>query len=539
MLRNLVWMTLVSGSALVAQDPVTIELQPFATGFTRPVDIAHCGDERLFIVEQGGTIKVVEPDGTVLGTDFLNITDRVNDAANEQGLLGLAFAPDYATSGFFYVNYTAGTGNGESRISRFSVTSDPDVADPESEVILFNWPQPFANHNGGDLDFGPDGHLYIGLGDGGSGGDPQGNAQDLTDPLGDILRIHPEADGSYTIPADNPWVNAGGDTLPEIWASGLRNPYRFGFDALNGDLWIGDVGQSAWEEIDHWPAGSAGVPNFGWRCYEGNEAYNTSGCGPQGSYVAPVSVHQNLADGGQWCSSIGGRVYRGTEFPRLQGRYLYTDYCAGQFWSLRPDEFGGWIDEQVLSSAGANWVCIAEGSDGSLYTCRANSGGQLRKIVDACPMAPPTITQNGGILTSTPADSYTWFLDGEEIPGSNTQSIEIGEIGTYTVLGVFGECELLSPGFEPIETGIQGSLAATFSLFPSPAGTEVVLSGLSPDVSFIQIIDLSGREVLVHATNGHDRTTLDVSSLADATYMVRSMGANGAVIQQRSMVVQH
>lgn len=532
-------MTFLSGTSLLAQDPLTIGLQPFATGFTRPVDIAHCNDERLFIVEQRGTIKAVGADGLVIGTLFLDIQDRVNDEENEQGLLGLAFAPDYATSGYFYLHYTAGTGNGVSRISRFSVTSDPNVADPNSEIILFTWPQPFANHNGGDLDFGPDGNLYITLGDGGSGGDPQGNAQDLTDPLGDILRIHPESDGTYTIPADNPWVNAGGDTLPEIWASGLRNPFRFGFDALNGDVWIGDVGQSAWEEIDFWPAGTLGAPNFGWRCYEGNESYNTNGCEPQSAYVAPVAVHRNLADGGEWCSSIGGRVYRGSEFPRLYGRYLYTDYCAGQFWSLRRDDLGEWVSEQVLTGAGTNWVCIAEGSDGSLYTCRSSGGGQVRKIVDPCPMAPPTITQNGGVLTSSPADSYTWFLNGEPVSGGNTQSITITEVGTYTVLAAFGACDLLSTAFQAIATGIAGDSAPAFRMFPIPARDELILSGLPPDAWSIQVIDLSGREVFTRATNGKDRSTLDVSALAEATYMIRLIGADGTVIQQQLMSVQH
>jgi glucose/arabinose dehydrogenase len=235
--------------ALHAQNPVQLKLNTWATGLTKPVDIAHCGDSRLFVVRQAGVIRIVTDSNTVLPTPFLNIQNVVNDVNNEQGLLGLAFDPDYANNGFFYVHYTGGSGNGNSVVSRFTVSADSNIADAGSEVVLYTWPQPFSNHNGGDLDFGPDGNLYIALGDGGSGGDPLGNAQDLTDPLGDILRIHPEPDSTYSIPLDNPWVNAGGDTLPEIWASGLRNPFRFGFDRLTGDIWIGDVGQNAWEEM--------------------------------------------------------------------------------------------------------------------------------------------------------------------------------------------------------------------------------------------------------------------------------------------------
>lgn len=525
-------------TGLLAQDPVTIALQPFATGFVEPVDIAHCNDGRLFIVEQRGTIKVLDASGTAIGSGFLDIQDRVNDSGNEQGLLGLAFPPDHATTGHFYVHYTGGTGNGASRVSRFTVTANPNVADPATEVVLFTWPQPFSNHNGGDLDFGPDGNLYVTLGDGGNAGDPQNNSQDLTDPLGDILRIHPEPDGTYTIPPDNPWVSAGGDTLPEIWASGLRNPFRFGFDSDNGDVWIGDVGQNAWEEIDHWPAATLGAPNFGWRCYEGNESYNTSGCGPQSSYVAPVAVHRNLSAGGQWCSSIGGRVYRGTEFPRLYGRYIYTDYCAGQFWSLRRDQVGNWINEQLLSGAGANWVCIAEGSDGSLYACRSNSGGQVRKIVDPCPMEPPTITQNGAVLTSTQAEAYAWSLNGQPLPGATTQSITITEGGVYSVIGTFGNCDLASAPFEAVATGLDAATASALKVYPIPAREEVLVSGIPVGAAALHIVDLSGRVVRIHATNGKDNASLAVSDIAEATYMVRVLAANGVVLHQRLMTVQ-
>ena len=213
------------------------------------------------------------------GAPFLDIHTRVN-SGGEQGLLGLAFDPNYAESGFFYVYYIFGGGNGSSRISRFSVTANPDSAAEASEQVIYSWPQPYSNHNGGDIHFGPDGYLYIGLGDGGSGGDPEGYAQNMSDPLGDMIRIDvSDPDTTYTIPPTNPFAGLVGDTLPEIWASGLRNPFRWGFDALTGDLWIGDVGQNAFEEVDFWPAGALynSHPNFGWNCYEGFGAYCSTG----------------------------------------------------------------------------------------------------------------------------------------------------------------------------------------------------------------------------------------------------------------------
>ncbi|MEX1132890.1 MAG: PQQ-dependent sugar dehydrogenase, partial [Flavobacteriales bacterium] len=278
--------TLSMGVA-TAQSPVRTQLEQFATGLTRICDIVHAEDERIFAVLQAGSIRIVQPNGTVLPTPFLNITNRVNSNGNEQGLLGLAFDPDYATNGWFYVYYINGSSSGTSRVSRFSVTADPNVADPNSEVILYTRQQPYTNHNGGDIEFGPDGYLYVGFGDGGNAGDPQDFSQNMTNALGKMIRIDVHSGSPYSIPADNPFVNSG-DTLPEIWASGLRNPWRFGFDALTGDLWIGDVGQNAREEVDFWPAGDNSGPNFGWRCREGDLAYNTAACQPASAYVEPI-----------------------------------------------------------------------------------------------------------------------------------------------------------------------------------------------------------------------------------------------------------
>jgi len=288
--------TLFIASFASAQS-AALDLVPWAEGFTAPVDVAHNGDDRLFIVQQNGLIRIVTDSMTVAPTSFLDISDSVV-FDGEQGLLGLAFDPDYQSNGFFYVNYISATGGLHSRISRFSVSSDLNQAEPASEQIIYTVDQPFSNHNGGDLDFGPDGFLYIAFGDGGDAGDPLGNAQDLSDPLGDIIRIDvSDTTGIYTIPEDNPYLLTPG-VLPEIWASGLRNPYRFGFDRTTGDLWLGDVGQGAYEEIDLIDALNAGGENFGWRCYEGFEEYNTEDCGPIGDYQLPVgSTSMVVMDG--------------------------------------------------------------------------------------------------------------------------------------------------------------------------------------------------------------------------------------------------
>ena len=528
--------------ALHAQNPVQLKLNTWATGLTKPVDIAHCGDSRLFVVRQAGVIRIVTDSNTVLPTPFLNIQNVVNDVNNEQGLLGLAFDPDYANNGFFYVHYTGGSGNGNSVVSRFTVSADSNIADAGSEVVLYTWPQPFSNHNGGDLDFGPDGNLYIALGDGGSGGDPLGNAQDLTDPLGDILRIHPEPDSTYSIPLDNPWVNAGGDTLPEIWASGLRNPFRFGFDRLTGDIWIGDVGQNAWEEIDFWPAGNFDAANFGWRCYEGDATYNTSNCQPQSFYTSPVSVHENVATGGTWCSSIGGRVYRGAEFPRLQGRYIYTDYCAGEFWSLTPDGLGGWVDENLLSSGAQGYAAICEGADGSLYVCN-QTNGQIRKIVDKCPMAPPSITNDGYELSSTAANGYQWYLNGGVIGGATQQTLLPQVSGSYYVIGTFpGGCSLISDTVSFIVTGIDDISGSGVVLFPQPADQQVMMqrSVALEGTLQVHVIDATGREVsMVRWASGSLQLILSTGELATGTYSVLLQDEAGVLRHREAIVVVH
>lgn len=523
-LKNLLTGLYVAPLLLSAQNPIQLETVHWASGLTGIVDIAHAGDDRIFVVQRAGFIRIVTDSNQVAPTPFLNIQSQVNSGGSEQGLLGLAFDPDHSNNGHFYVYYTTGPGNGTSVVSRFTVGNDPDIADPASEVVMYTWPQPYSNHNGGDLEFGPDGMLYIGFGDGGSANDPQNYSQRLSEPLGDMIRIQVLADGSWAVPADNPWVNVTGDTLPEIWASGLRNPWRFGFDRLTGDLWIGDVGQNAWEEIDFWPAGTHTGPNFGWRCYEGNNAHITSGCQGASAYVFPVAVHSNPGIGGTWCSAIGGRVYRGTEFPRLEGKYIYTDYCAGEFYLITPDGQGGFTGALGLASSTFGYVAIGENNVGDLFVANTNNGS-LRKIRDRCPMAPPAITVGFDDLTSTVANAYQWYLNGTLIPGANGQVFTPAVSGAYHVVGTFaGNCQLASDTVNFSVTGLENGESPAGRVFPNPAQGMLFLElpAMGGGAWHVSLVDALGREVLARRLIAHaGRATLAVDDVPAGAYLLR------------------
>jgi glucose/arabinose dehydrogenase len=322
-------------------------------GLNQPLDIQDAGDDRLFIVEQPGVIRVVR-DGILLPDPFLDIRNLVVNQGNEQGLLGLAFDPKYADNGLFYVNYTGAGGN--TRIVRYGVSADPNLADPESSLVLLGYDQPYQNHNGGGLAFGPDGYLYIGAGDGGSGGDPLGNGQSLNTLLGKILRIDVHGDEPYAAPADNPFVSQQG-ARPEIWDYGLRNPWRFAFDSATGDLYIADVGQNQWEEINVEAAGSGGV-NYGWNRWEGMHAYQGDGEGT----TLPVAEYSH----DQGCSVTGGVVVRDPALPAWNGVYLYGDYCSGAVWGLLRDPSGQWLNDR-LYTLDANITAFGTDANGSVF----------------------------------------------------------------------------------------------------------------------------------------------------------------------------
>jgi glucose/arabinose dehydrogenase len=326
--------TLLQTSLLpTAAQAQAFDLVRVAQFITEPVAAtAPPGDnDRLFVVGNNGYVHLIK-NGSLLFTPFLDITS-ILQKVGEGGLLGMAFHPDYANNGYFYLSYTTGGPNGDSVISRFSVSStNPDKADLESRVDIWG---PLAQdqqiHRAGALHFGPDGMLYFSLGDGGPSGDTNNNAQDIDDPRGSILRFDVDAPFPH-VPADNPFAGATpGDD--HIWAYGLRNPYRFGIDSLTGDLYIGDVGQSSWEEIDYLPATAQAPLNFGWRCMEGSQCTGKPGCGcAEASWTPPVHEYDHSAAGG--CAVIGGTVYRGAAIPSMQGRYLFTDFCTAKLYSF-------------------------------------------------------------------------------------------------------------------------------------------------------------------------------------------------------------
>jgi glucose/arabinose dehydrogenase len=371
-----------AGSANEASPHLT--LAPFASGFNSPVGIVGSSDGRLFVLERDGVIKIVLPDGSILPEPFLDISARVDASSSEEGLLGLALHPDFASNGYFYLNYINTTLEiRRTRISRFKVAGMSSVADSESEEILLTIEQPYGNHNGGHILFGPDGFLYIPLGDGGGGGDPGNRAQDVSTLLGKIARIDVDSNpgvaadcaglgsGNYTVPAGNPMVDGSGGTCDELWDMGLRNPWRASFDWKAGDLYVGDVGQDSWEEIDFHSADVAPGQNFGWRCYEGSHPFNTVGCGPGASYTSPIFEYNQEGNG---CSVIAGYVYRGRRFPVIDGHFFLTDYCSGNFWELVPNDSGSWDSLIHTNLRAFGYVAFGEGCDGELYLANIDDG---------------------------------------------------------------------------------------------------------------------------------------------------------------------
>ncbi len=353
----------------------TIGIQSFATGFTGAVGIEHAGDERLFVVQQGSPsvasrIRIVNPDGTIKPTDFLTLTGATVAAGGERGLLGLAFHPNYAQNGYFYINYTRAS-DGATVIARYSVSSDPDVADASSGTVLMVISQPYSNHNGGSLRFGPDGYLYIGMGDGGSGNDPQNLAQNINSNLGKMLRIDVNSGSPYGIPADNPYVGVAGND--EIWAVGLRNPWKWSFDRETGDLWIADVGQNQIEEINKVTGNGGPGVNYGWRCYEGNNSTGLGACTVPGPYTFPVAFYTHSLG----CSITGGYVYRGSTYPNFVGKYFFTDYCT---------DIIGMVDQSFNVTYSANmpgnnfFVSFGEDVNGELYV---SSGSVIYRVIDS------------------------------------------------------------------------------------------------------------------------------------------------------------
>jgi glucose/arabinose dehydrogenase len=415
-----------------------ITLTTFASGFSQPVDMKNCGDNRLFIVEQRGTIQIEDILGLSARKLFLDITDRVRNAG-EQGLLGVAFPPDFHTTGYFYVDYVFNT-DGHTHISRFHVDpATPDSADPASEEVLLSIFQPYSNHKGGDVAFGPDGYLYIGMGDGGLGGDPGNRAQNTDSLLGKILRIDVSSAPGYAIPASNPFAQDTSLGRGEIWAYGMRNPWRWSFDRKTGDLWIGDVGQNVIEEVDFQPANDTGGHNYGWRCYEANAVYDTSShtCPPY-SATTP-NVYQYTHTGGL-CSISGGYRYRGAQFQDLYGKYFFTDYCVSNIRYLEDNGSGGFAHTDLGNLGGSAIVAFGEDMNGEMYCSGINSGIVYHLISTNC---APVATINNGLDSITdcstgsanlsvvqgPGYTYLWTLNGDTI--STSSSFVANQAGMY------------------------------------------------------------------------------------------------------------
>jgi len=380
-MKSLALAFLLSPLPLVAQQP-QLALQTVATGLNQPVDLVHAGDSRLFIVLQPGQIVIY--DGTrILPTPFLDIRSLVL-CCGERGLLGLAFHPQYAQNGFFFVYYT--DLNGDIAVARYSVSSsNRDRSDAASGSMVLSIAHPInSNHNGGELTFGPDGYLYVGTGDGGGGGDQQDNAQHLDRLLGKILRIDVDIDTlPYRIPPSNPYVGSSG-ARGEIWAYGLRNPWRFSFDRETGDLWIGDVGQDLWEEVDFQPASSMGGENYGWRLMEGNHCYNPPVNCQSPTLTRPVMEYSH----GEGCSITGGFRYRGARFPHMRGIYFFGDYCNGTIWgATQPQADGPWLRQTMLATEIKNGLSsFGEDVNGELYFVNLN--GAVYQIIDNSPLPP-------------------------------------------------------------------------------------------------------------------------------------------------------
>ena len=373
-------LTCCFASLTFAQD---ISLESFATGLSSPVNIKHAGDDRLFAVERDGRIKVINADGSVNSTNFLDIDSRVTDFGGEQGLLAMAFHPNYTTNGFFYVNYINNSEN--TVISRFT-RSSTGVADPNSEVLMLNVSQPFSNHNGGDMHFGPDGYLYISLGDGGSGGDPGNRAQSLNTLLGKMLRIDvdvtPEqitAGTTYLIPADNPFVSSS-SALDEIWSYGLRNTWKFSFDRTTGDLWTADVGQNQIEEINKVDASSTGGENYGWKCFEGNSTFQSSTACNMITHEAPVAQYTHSSTGG--CSITGGYVYRGAIQTSLQGLYFFADFCSDDIGYVEETTPGNYDIAFIEDQSGLGFSAFGEDVNGELYVVSLFQGAIFKIAED-------------------------------------------------------------------------------------------------------------------------------------------------------------
>ncbi|MEO8751317.1 MAG: choice-of-anchor D domain-containing protein [Casimicrobiaceae bacterium] len=510
------------------------------TGVSSPIDIVspRDGTNRLFLVQQTGTVRIVE-NGTILPTPFIDLSSVIL-SGGEQGLLGLAFHPQYGTNRRFFVNYTRKS-DGATVVARYTATAGtPNVADPASATILLTIPQPYSNHHGGSVKFGADGFLYIGMGDGGSGNDPEMRAQDKTTLLGKILRIDVSNGNPYAIPPGNPFASGVGG-LPEIFAIGLRNPWRISFDRTTGDFWIGDVGQGAVEEIDLLPVGTGAGANLGWRVVEGNQCTGLSGpvaCSDP-TLTAPVLTYTHAFG----CSVTGGFVYRGAAVPALAGQYLYADFCSGIIWAAQKNGAGQWIPAQ-LGDTTFGITTFGEDEAGELYFADYNAG-DIYKFIDTTPTAPvlgltstslgfgnvvvgatsaaQTITVSnagGGTLTLT-------ALSGGTGTGRTAEFLRTGTCANATSLTGAQTCTIVYQ-FKPAQTGVR---SATLAVSSNGGNANVALAGTGVTAGQTPVLTPSTTALTFGSVNigsSSATQTITLTNTGGGTLTLTSLSAGGA-----------
>lgn len=550
-LNYLLFLILFSGTLKTINAQPQLELRLFSSGFDNPVGIVNAGDDRMFIVQQRGHINIINSEGNVMETPFLDLSDVVSQSGFETGLLGLAFHPEYSSNGYFFVNYTRGS-DGHTVVSRFSAnTSNPDQAVRESELQLFTVAQPYSNHNGGQLLFGPDGFLYIALGDGGSAGDPGNNAQNRNTMLGKILRIDvnvPE-DSTYLIPLENPFVNDE-TTIDEIWALGLRNPWRNSFDRYTGDFWIADVGQGDREEINFQPAGSNGGENYGWRCYEGSLPFNPQNCQGEENYIFPVFEYNHQGNG---CtgSVTGGYVYRGAVYNGMFGIYIFADYCTGNVYSVTQNSSG--FEGSHIGNFGVSEISsFGEDNYGEIYVAK-KSAGEIYKIIETGDCNPVAIIMatdsviviepDSSVWVQTffnPALKYQWVKEDELLIGATQHEIEITGEGNYKVhvTNVESGCTNISDAVKvtTILTSARLKKLNRIKIFPNPVTNNLRIEGLRlTGESRISLIDSKGIVLKNFKGRGDDNLVIPVNNYPSGIYYLRIV-YEGEVFIEKIMV---
>ncbi len=530
--------------SLAIAQPI-VSFTPFISGLNSPVDVVNAGDgtNRLFIVQKDGLIRIAN--GNVLNTrPFLNISSIIINSG-EQGLLSMAFHPNYATNGIFFVYYNRTSGAVELARYRVSATN-PDSADAASGNILLTIPKPFSNHNGGRIQFTSNGDLYVGTGDGGSGGDPQNLSQNLTSYLGKLLRISVN-DGNvapyYTVPADNPFVGVA-NTRPEIFAYGLRNPFRWSLDRVTGDFWIADVGQGVLEEVNVTNFASTRGANFGWRCYEGTQAFNLSQCGatPAVGKTFPIFEYGHDAAGGY--SITGGEVYHGTQHAALRDWYLVSDYVSGNGWIIKPNAIGGYTVVPQTSFPGS-LVAYGHGEDGEMYA--VNLGGTITRIGVSGVLPVRLLTFSGTTTGNT--DLLNWSILNTDNSESKFQlqysSDGINFVNSSLISSSIGKTDYevnvpVNDAVRYYRLLIQGTGAADAysSIVKLNSNKENTTSFTSLSRQMIRVVTSEKiREAVLFGADGKaygryrnfvvGATTLNTTSLSPGLYFLRCINSNG------------